>query len=174
MKKLLLIVPLLTTGCVGYKINPELDHKEEASIFSVKSYSGTGEIYVLKANGIEIPEFTSVNRHALEIQQGSIELDLNCRGNTRPNHQGFAQYKSNFHRIKFDAIAGESYFLYPIVDLSQNRVSMPSSFLSCNDATGECTREVKHRVVETPSCQVKLYSYPDGKQDIPFDYIIKN
>ena len=172
MKKLitLSLLPILLTGCVGYKINPALTEEDEATVFLLSS-NGNGNIQLLSVNGIEIPENKSFSR-VYEVPKGEATFELICKAE---QHTGYKRYIRAANRItlKFDAKAEESYQFVPLLRTNEQQYQKETSFVQCNTTTGQCNRVSRTAIDYNARCEVWIYSYDHGeKVNTKVDYII--
>ena len=172
MKELiaLSLLPILLTGCVGYKINPALTKEDEATVFLL-SNKGSGDIQLFSVNEIEIPENKSFNR-VYEVPKGEATFELICKAK---RHTGYGHYISAANRItlKFDAKAEESYHFVPLLKTNKQQYQKETSFVQCNTTTGQCNRVSKTAIDYNARCEVWIYSYDHmDKINTKVDYII--
>ncbi|MEL0630737.1 hypothetical protein [Psychromonas aquatilis] len=172
MKKLiaLSLLPILLTGCVGYKINPALTKEDEATVFLL-SNKGNGDIKLFSVNGIEIPENKSLNR-VYEVPKGEATFDLICKAK---RNTGYGHYieATNRRTLRFDAKAEENYNFVPLLKTNEQQYQKETSFVQCNTRTGECSRVLTTAIDYNARCEVWIYSYDHGKKiNTKVDYII--
>lgn len=171
MKKLiaLSLLPILLTGCVGYKINPELTKEDEATVFLLSGDGG--DIQLFSVNGIEIPENKSFSR-VYEVPKGEATFELMCKAK---QHNGYGHNIRAANRItlKFDAKAEESYSFVPLLKTNEQQYQKETSFVQCNTSTGQCNRVSRTAIDYNARCEVWIYSYDHGEKiNTKVDYII--
>lgn len=169
-------MPLIATGCAGYKIDPSVSEEDEVSLRLNTRFGEWGEITITQVNEIKLPEEVSNSHVSLEIPKGETTIELICHARTPPKYKKWPITATNKRKIKFTANAGEDYFLSPVLISKKYQYTKESLFLTCNETTGQCWRNTKQATGVNANCGIRVYSFPTGFGEVntEFQYLISS